>query len=39
VWWKKSLKKDATYELADDLIEDGLEEYIADYHERMRKRK
>ena len=39
VWWRKHLKKDATYELADNLIEDGLEEYIQDYYERMRKRK
>ena len=31
VWWKGYLKKDATWELEDNLIEDGLEEYIKDF--------
>ena len=28
VWWNNFLKKDATWETEDKLIEDGLQEYI-----------
>ena len=31
VWWKNNLKKDSTWELEKDLLEDGLKEYI-DYY-------
>jgi hypothetical protein len=39
VWWKRELKENSTWELADNLIQDGLQDYIHEYHERMRKRK
>ena len=31
VWWKKYLKKDATWEPKEQLIEDGAQEYIDEY--------
>ena len=32
VWWKGYLKKDATYEPENNLIEDGLQQMIDDYN-------
>jgi hypothetical protein len=39
VWWLGELKKDATWEPADKLIEDGLEEYIDFYKEKNKNKK
>jgi hypothetical protein len=33
VWWMKELKKEATYEPKDNLIEDGLQEHLEAYEE------
>ena len=33
VWFKKSLKKDATWEPRSKLVEDGLDEYIKEYED------
>jgi Chromo (CHRromatin Organisation MOdifier) domain len=33
VWWKKSLKKNATWEPKTKLVEDGLVEYIKQYED------
>jgi hypothetical protein len=38
VWWRKHLKSESTWEPADNLIEDGLEDYIQEYHEKIRRR-
>ena len=37
VWWKKYLKKDSTWEPKEQLIEDGLEDYIKEYEENIKK--
>ena len=39
VFWKGKLKSESTYELADDLIEDGLEEYINEFKKNSRLKK
>ena len=39
VWWKGKLKSESTYELEDDLIEDGLEEYINEFKKNSRLKK
>jgi hypothetical protein len=36
VWWKGYLKKDATFEPEDQLIEDGLEDYITAFKEKKK---
>jgi hypothetical protein len=33
VWWKKKLKKDATWEPRSKLLEDNLDEYIKEYED------
>ena len=37
VWWRGELKKQATWELAKNLIEDGLEDYIQFYENKRKK--
>jgi hypothetical protein len=39
VWFKKKLKKHATWEYKADLVEDGLIDYINAYEEKIKKRK
>jgi hypothetical protein len=36
VWWNKYLKKDATYEDEDKLIEDGLQDIINEYNNSLK---
>ena len=38
VWWNGELKRQATWELETNLIEDGLEEYIEFYNDKKKKR-
>lgn len=38
VWWKKQLKKDSTWEPLDRLLEDGIGEYIQEYHNKIREK-
>ena len=38
-WWKGELKKDATWESAEKLLEDGLEDEIANFEKENRKKK
>jgi len=39
VWWDKYLKKDATYEPENQLIDDGLQNYIDDFEKKNRNKK
>jgi hypothetical protein len=39
VWWNKYLKKDATYEDEDKLIEDGLQDIINEYNNSLKIKK
>ena len=39
VWWKKSLKKDSTWEPKTNLLEDGLDEYIQQYEDECKEKK
>lgn len=38
VWWDKYLKKDATWESKDKLLEDGIKEYIDEYEKSFKKK-
>ena len=38
VWWRRNLKKESTWEPKENLIEDGLQDYIDDYEERSRRK-
>ena len=39
VWWKGYLKKDATLEPKEQLVEDGLQDMIKEYEESLKKKK
>ena len=39
VWWKREKKNESTWEEKDKLLEDGIEDYIQDYHDRQKKKK